>query len=83
MVPAWVTIHMLRESGALQRTFIVVPAVERRSGLLCVAGCKLPIELWIPISEFPTLELEAVLLKLGVTCRRLEGRDISSKVRAA
>jgi len=35
------------------------------------AGCTLPVEMFFPGSEFPSLLLEDALAELGVTCRRL------------
>ena len=34
-------------------------------------GCKLPVEMFFPAAEFPTQELEAALMGLGVVCRAL------------
>lgn len=38
---------------------------------LCGAGCNLPVEMFFPGKELPTVELEAALSELGVVCRPL------------
>ncbi|GIL84768.1 hypothetical protein Vretimale_14448 [Volvox reticuliferus] len=42
-------------------------------------GCKLPVELWFPVEEFPTPAVEEALLDLGVMSRRLSARDLAQK----
>lgn len=39
------------------------------------SGCTLPIELFFPVTEFPTVEVEKYFRSIGVTCRRLQMRD--------
>ena len=43
------------------------------------AGCKLPIELWFPLSELPTPALCQVLASMHVTCRILEGLGVDQR----
>ncbi|GIL63128.1 hypothetical protein Vafri_17254 [Volvox africanus] len=42
-------------------------------------GCKLPVELWFPVEEFPTPAVEEALLGLGVMSRRLSARDLAQR----
>ena len=35
------------------------------------AGCTLPVEMFFPPAEYPTEEMEAALMELGVVCRVL------------
>ncbi|GIL68802.1 hypothetical protein Vafri_22039 [Volvox africanus] len=42
-------------------------------------GCKLPVELWFPVEEFPTPAVEEALLGLGVMSCRLSARDLAQR----
>ncbi|GLI66684.1 hypothetical protein VaNZ11_010617 [Volvox africanus] len=42
-------------------------------------GCRLPVELWFPVDEFPTPAVEEALLGLGVMSRRLAARDLAQR----
>ena len=48
-----------------------ISCFEASQVFLCGAGCNLPVEMFFPGKELPTVALEAALSEFGVVCRPL------------